>query len=310
MRSRKRTSRVGQHGFYHNGVRCVAKRKILVQLDSDRYPSAFDSIVAVDAGADHILRYGDVHLDAVRELVFGTIFTRGGSDLASTAIFIGGSNVSAGQEILKRVLDAFIGPLRVSVMLDPGGANTTASAAVLTAGNHVSLADSVAVVLGGTGPVGSRAARLLARQGATVRIVSRSAARAEATCRNVRDVVPRAEVSGWETDTPDPPKGLLEGASIVIAAGAPGVTLLSKQALARADGVKVAVDLNAVPPLGIEGIEVTDSSAQRGSLVSYGAVGVGALKMRLHKRALRELFSRNDHVLDVDQIYDMALQSE
>jgi len=287
----------------------VAKRKILVQLDSDRYPSAFDSIVAVDAGADHILRYADIRPDAVRALVFGAIFTRGGSDLASTAIFIGGSDVSAGQEIMTRVVDAFIGPLRVSVMLDPGGANTTASAAVLTAGEHVPLAESVAVVLGGTGPVGSRAARLLARQGAAVRIASRSAARAEATCRDVRAVTPRADVSGWQIDMPDPPEALLEGASIVIAAGAPGVTLLSEQALARAASAKVAVDLNAVPPLGIEGIEVTDSSVQRGDRVCYGAVGVGAVKMRLHKTALRQLFARNDQVLDVDQIYDMALQS-
>jgi hypothetical protein len=32
--------------------------KILVQLDTDEYPSLFDRIVAYDAGADEVIGYG------------------------------------------------------------------------------------------------------------------------------------------------------------------------------------------------------------------------------------------------------------
>ena len=69
----------------------------------------------------------------VRDLVHGALFTRGGADLARTAIFVGGSDVEAAEAVLKAVTDVFFGGFRVSVMLDANGANTTASAAALAA---------------------------------------------------------------------------------------------------------------------------------------------------------------------------------
>jgi len=146
----------------------MSKSQILIQLDCDRHPSVFDAVVATDAGVDRLLQYGGIEPSDVRDLVHGAIFTRGPQELASTAIFIGGSNVKAGEELLAQTTRAFFGPMRVSVMLDANGANTTAAAAVLAAARHVELRGASAAVLGGTGPVGQRAARLLARQGATV----------------------------------------------------------------------------------------------------------------------------------------------
>ena len=112
------------------------KRKILIQLDSDPHPSVFDRVVAVDAGADDIFSHAGVKLDQVQGLVHGAIFTRGPKDLKRTAIFVGGSDVAAGEallhEALKHMIPAF--GLRVSIMLDANGANTTAAAAVRTAG--------------------------------------------------------------------------------------------------------------------------------------------------------------------------------
>src|SRR6187402_2675763 len=106
-------------------------RKLLLQLDSSRLPSAFDQVVAYDAGADEIMSYGGVTEGDVRDLVHGCIFTRGPKDLHHTAVWIGGSNMSAGEQLLALTLDAFFGPLRVSVMLDSNGSNTTAVAAVV-----------------------------------------------------------------------------------------------------------------------------------------------------------------------------------
>src|SRR5712675_2481138 len=96
-------------------------RKLLLQLDTSPRPSVFDRIVALDAGADEVMSYGGITDDAVRDLVHGTIFTRGPKDLHNTAIFIGGTDMAAGERLLKVVTDTFFGPMRVSVMLDSNG---------------------------------------------------------------------------------------------------------------------------------------------------------------------------------------------
>src|SRR5215213_8688931 len=113
--------------------------KILLCLDTDAQPSVFDAVVAVDAGADQLLRHGNVTPDAVRDLVYGAMFTRGPADLKNTAVFIGGADVAAGEQLLAKARECFFGPMRVSVMLDSNGANTTAAAAVLSARKHVQL---------------------------------------------------------------------------------------------------------------------------------------------------------------------------
>ncbi len=74
--------------------------------------------------------------------------------------------------------------------------------------------------------------------------------------------------------------------------------------------LKVAIDLNAVPPAGIEAIEVTDHAEQRGQAICYGAIGVGGLKMKIHKTAVAHLFSANDLVLDAEQIFSLGQQLE
>src|SRR6266516_2427581 len=173
----------------------MSKPKILIQLDSDPHPSVFDAVVATDAGVDRLLQYGGVEPSDVRDLVHGAIFTRGPQDLMNTAIFIGGSSVKVGEELLKQATAAFFGPLRVSVLLDANGANTTAAAAVLAAAKHVELRGATATVLGGTGPVGERAARLLARQGANVQVASRSYGRANEVCARIAKQIPEAKLA-------------------------------------------------------------------------------------------------------------------
>ena len=76
-------------------------KKLLLQLDSDKFASVFDAITAYDAGVDHVLQYGGVTPDDVRDLVYGAMFTRGGDDLKNSAVFIGGSDVATGEAMLK-----------------------------------------------------------------------------------------------------------------------------------------------------------------------------------------------------------------
>lgn len=288
----------------------MSKPRILVQLDSDPHASLFDAVVAVDAEVDHLLQYHSVLPEAVRELVHGAMFTRGPQDLRHTAIFIGGSNVAQGEELLRAVTHCFFGPMRVSVMLDSHGANTTAAAAVLAAGRHVDLAQTAALVLAATGPVGQRAVRLLVRSGCAVRVGSRELSRAEAVCEEVGRSIPTARLSPHATSTAEETVAALEGVGVVIAAGAAGCQLLPAELRSQARSLRVAVDLNAVPPAGIGGIEVMDKAVPREGVICYGAVGVGGTKMKIHKAAVQRLFDSNDRVLDAEEIFELGRELE
>lgn len=281
----------------------MTKRKILIQLDSDPHASVFDAVVAVDAGVDHLLQYANVEPERVRDLVHGAMFTRGPKDLASTAIFVGGSNVAAGEALLKQVTKCFFGPMRVSVLLDANGANTTAAAAVLAAAKHVDLSGATATVLAATGPVGQRAARLLARQGASVRVASRSLAKARDVGAHITSLIPEAKLTPVETTSAESVSQAIAGAQVVIAAGAAGVELLSREVRIAAKELKVAIDLNAVPPVGIAGIEPMDKAADRDGVMAYGALGVGGTKMKIHRAALQRLFTASDQVLDAEEVF-------
>jgi hypothetical protein len=281
----------------------MSKPKILIQLDPDPHASVFDAVVAIDAGVEQLLQYHSVEPARVRDLVHGAMFTRGVPDLHNTAIFIGGSDVAAGEALLEKVQGCFFGPMRVSVMLDANGANTTAAAAVLAAARHVPLAGATALVLAATGPVGQRVVRLLAREGASVHVASRSVQRAEQVCEQVAAVVDHASLVACSTASPTDTAHVLKGAQIVIAAGAAGVELLSAEARRRSATLKVAIDLNAVPPAGIGGIEVMDKAVSRDGAVCYGAIGVGGTKMKIHKAAINKLFLANDQVLDAEAIF-------
>lgn len=277
-------------------------KTILFQLDTDPHPSSFDRVVAVDAGVEELFSYGGVTPDNVESLVHGAMFTRGPSDLQNTAIFIGGSDVAAGQALLEKVQSVFFGPMRVSVMMDSNGSNTTAAAAVLAAAKHLTLPETEALVLGGTGPVGLRAAQLLAMEGAHVRLASRSRDRAAAACERIVSHIPDAKLTPCASDDAE----VMTGVQLIIAAGAAGVQFLSAAQRSAIDGLQVAIDLNAVPPLGLEGIEVFDKAVEKEGHVCYGAIGVGGTKMKIHKAAVRRLFESNDQTLDTEAIYRLG----
>jgi hypothetical protein len=284
----------------------MSQPKILIQLDGDEQPSVFDGVVAVDAGVEHLFRHGGVRPEQVEGLVHGAIFTRGMEHLRRTAVFVGGSNVAAGETLLTAVLKSFFGPFRVSVMLDANGANTTAAAAVLAAARHLELAGATALVLGGTGPVGQRVVRLLAGCGAEVRVGSRSAERAAEVVAKIQQRLPGARMSPHATGASAQTSAALAGAALVVAAGAAGVELLSADARRACRSLRVAIDLNAVPPLGLGEVQATDKAIDRDGAKCYGALGVGGTKMKIHRAAVRRLFQSNDQVLDAEEIFALG----
>jgi methylenetetrahydrofolate/methylenetetrahydromethanopterin dehydrogenase (NADP+) len=283
-------------------------KKVLIQLDTDEHPSPFDAIVAHDAGVDVLLSHGGVAPDDVKDLVQGAIFTRGPDDLSSTAVWVGGSDATAGEKVLEAVQGAFFGPFRVSAMLDSDGCNTTAATAIALIAKDGDLRGKRAVILG-VGPVGLRSAVLLEQEGADVIAVTIPADVLGTDSYHRPRGLAVAERLGLEAHEPadrSEMEAALQGASIVLASGPAGVQLLRHDVWSTNPTVELLIDYNAAEPLGIEGIEATDDLVERDGKRVLGALGVGGPKMKTHKACVRRLFEANDVVLNADGVYAVA----
>ena len=146
-------------------------KKILIQLDTDQHPSSFDAIAAYDADVDVVLGFGEITAENLADVVQGAIFPRGPDGLASTAFWVGGSNVRDGEAVFGAARELFFKPFNASIMLDSDGSNTTAAAAVARVRGAVDLKGAKAAVIG-VGPVGLRTAELLRREGAEVTMLT------------------------------------------------------------------------------------------------------------------------------------------
>jgi len=282
-------------------------KKLLLHLDSDAIPSTFDQVVAYDAGVDNIIAYGGITRDNVASHVHGMIFTRGGKNLKNSAIFIGGSNVTASEMVGHAVKQAFFGPVSVSVMLDPNGSNTTAAAVVRKVLTDYDITDKKVVIIG-SGPVGQRAALFLVKEGAgEVIITSRDITRSKAIARQMKRAYD-VEVTAAETRNEESVESLLKGAHVAIACGPAGVCVIPKRAWLNNDTLEVIADVNALPPLGVTGIEVMDNGIEKDGIRFYGAIAIGNFKMKIHRNAVQSLYASHDQFLDETTIYDIASQ--
>ena len=301
-------------------------RKILIQLDSDKFASTFDAIVAYDAGADVVQSYGAVTPADVRGLVLSAFFTRGVPDLKNLAIWIGGSEVETGEQLLKEARRTFFGPFNLSVMLDSNGCNTTASTAIAKLARQADLRGKNALIVG-PGPVGLRAAVLLA--GAGCRACLSSIPAQLLGDRFNRDLAQRTLEGGRKAaqafhsgpsagaggilrveDAPDLSglERLLQKAEILVAAGPAGLRMFPLVSWSRRPALKWLLDFNLTEPSGIEGIQPIDDFAEYDGKYALGALAIGNPKMKVHKACVAGLFERNDLVLDIEGVYSIARQ--
>jgi methylenetetrahydrofolate/methylenetetrahydromethanopterin dehydrogenase (NADP+) len=280
-------------------------KKLLYQFDTDALPSVFDNVVGFDGGADHVLAYGGVNAANAGALTEGAIFTRSPKDKKNTAIFVGGADMLEGQAVLAAIQRKFFGKFRVSIMFDCNGSNTTAAAAVAWLAHGRDLAGKRAVVLAGSGPVGQRAAALLAREGAQVAITGRKRAVVQTACDSIKARFGMT-VQAIEAPTHAERGAALQGAQILLATGASGVTLLEAGQWQENTSLELIADANAAPPPGIEGVGLNDKGASNHGKVVFGALGFGALKLALHRVCIARLFEQNDLVLDAEEIYEIA----
>jgi len=284
-------------------------KKVLLQLDTNEQPSPFDAIVAHDADVDVLLSHAGVKADGVRGLVQDAFFTRGVDDLRTIAVWVGGRDVAAGEEVFAQVQKAFFGPFRVSVMLDSNGCNTTAATTIARIAKARSLADGRAAVLG-LGAVGLRSGVLLKKEGCEVAVAAlpadlfgddrpyrrpRGLEAAQQLGLEVREPTDRAEL-----------EAMLDGAQIVLCAGPAGVQVLRRDFWTQHPTIELLADYNAAEPLGIEGTEATDNLAEYEGKLVLGALAIGGPKMKVHRACVRRLFESNDQVLDTDAVYAVA----
>jgi len=258
--------------------------------------SPFDVNMAADAGYQVLTPYCNVTLEGIAGLTQDAIFSRGPKGAARTGIFIGGRDVMLAEDMFERARKAMVPPFVVSVCADPSGAYTTAAAmvacteAALRSGGKGGLGDMQVLLLGGTGPVGRIAGVLCAREGARVSLGSRKGADAEQAAAATGERFGVA-LQGASTGSPEDLRAALAKADVVMGVAAAGVQVASEADLAVARRLRVAVDINAVPPAGIAGLGAMDDAKPLAgtSAVGIGALAVGNVKYQVQHRLLARM---------------------
>lgn len=254
------------------------ERPVLYMLSPQRFMSPFDCNMALDSGYAVVLPYADVGTKDVAALVQDAIFSRPPN--ARTGIFIGGKDITLALAMMNAARQAMVPSFEVSVFADPGGSFTTAAAMVARVENVLArsfgrgLNGLRVAVFGATGVVGFASAVIAANEGARVSIVAHDRlAPLSASADYAADTfnVPLTPVLG---NTDALKAKILRTSDVVFTAGPAGVNILTRRQLARAPGLLVAADVNAVQPYGIEGMDLFMNGAP---LPGCSTLGVGAL---------------------------------
>jgi methylene-tetrahydromethanopterin dehydrogenase len=274
----------------------MEKRSILHMFDPMPHNSPFDINMAMDAGYDVMMPYSNVKLEDVHGLVQDAIFSRGPAGVKLTGIFIGGRNLGLAMDMMECAKKAMVPPFEVSVFADPSGAFTTAAALVACVEKQLkekhgkTLGDCHGVVFGGTGSVGIATGIIASLAGADITLtdhLSVDTALAVAKEYNARF---GCSLKGTLASSEADKARLLAHADIVFCTSKAGIQVINADVLEDAKQLKVAGDVNAVPPLGIEGIKRSDMGTPLIHAVnSKGAVGIGALAIGNIKYQLQNL---------------------
>ncbi len=294
----------------------MEKPFILHMLTTAKNLSPFDVNMALDAGWVSAVPYINVEPSEVRGLVQDAIFSRSPKGLKRTGIFIGGRETKQAMDMLKLAKNSMVPPFEVSVFADPSGAFTTAAGMVaivektLMEKFDTTLEGKNILALGGTGPVGQAAAVIAAKAGANVRIIGRQLSKAERIAELCSEEFADGEITisaGADADKGE----YIQTTDVVFATGAAGIQLLNKEHIAAAAQLKVAADVNAVPPAGIAGVDAFDNGkAIEGSVsgaVGIGALAIGNVKYQAQNRLLRKMLEAEKPIyLHFEHAFEVA----
>jgi methylene-tetrahydromethanopterin dehydrogenase len=290
---------------------------LLFYLDTDVKASPFDICMAYDVGYDAVIPYENVTPEDANLIVQDALLSRGPKGVKHTAFLIGGKNAERAEEVFKAVKDAMFPPFKTSIVVDPAGAYTTAAAMVakiesaLLESKLGELKDKTCAILG-TGAVGQIAAVLLAKMGCNVMIVSLNPKRVDGKehAENMARLLAKdhgVQVQGIFAPTPASKIEVLKKADVVMCAGVKGVRLVDKEMLNELKHIKVLLDINAVPPFGVEGIELNDDMREMmPGIFTIGALTVGSLKHKVEKEILKEARNNGKEVYNYNIALPMA----
>jgi methylene-tetrahydromethanopterin dehydrogenase len=294
----------------------MEKPYILHMLTTAKNLSPFDVNMAMDAGWVSAVPYINVEPGEIQGLVQDAIFSRSAKNLKRTAIFIGGRDTKQAMDMLKMAKQAMVPPFEVSVFADPSGAFTTAAGMMATVERELmtkfntSLAGKNMLALGGTGPVGQAAAVIAAKAGAHVRIIGRQLEKAQQIANMCNIEFGEGNITitaGADADKAE----YIKTADIVVATGAAGIELLSAELVASAPQLKVAADVNAVPPAGIAGVDAFHNGApisgSNSGAVGIGALAIGNVKYQAQNRLLKKMIETDKPIyLHFEHAFEVA----
>ena len=284
----------------------MEKASILHLFTAAKNASPFDINMAYDAGFDKIVPYTNVELAEVAGLTQDAIFSRSPSGVKREGIFIGGRDIDLAMQMLDTAKKSMFAPFACSVFADPSGAFTTAAAMIAKVETHLKakfaegLHGKTLSVFGATGPVGGCAAIIAAKQGAHVQLVAHnSVARVESkAARWNSEYQINLQVVDGSTDAKK--ADTLAQAEIVISGAAAGVQVITQAQLIMAKRVKIVADVNAVPPNGVQGVDVGyDGVLLAGTpIYGIGAMAIGQLKYATQHQLLKQMLSHDKQQQD------------
>jgi methylene-tetrahydromethanopterin dehydrogenase len=290
-------------------------RKVFIFLDTDKHASPFDILTTIDVFPETtIIKYENVTAEDAERILYDAMFPRGPEGAKQTKVFINGRDFDLANEILARAKKCMFPPFELSVIIDPRGAYTTASAAVaktLKASlekNLGTLENKHVTVLAGTGPVGQTAARLYASEKAEVVITSRLVERASSVAAKINEEFDNEKVRGFQAQNTEDVGTAIADAEIILSAGAAGIELLP-QAVLKEKGkkCKIVADINAIPPLGVTGLDSnTDGKEVLPGVMGIGALAIGKLKNKIEVALIKKAAEESKGIFDYKTAYELA----
>jgi len=297
----------------------MAKRSIMHMINPMEHNSPFDINMAVDAGYEVVIPYSNITLEKVAGITQDAIFSRGPAGVKKTGLFIGGRDIGLAMDMLDAAKKAMVPPFEMSVFADPSGAFTTAAALVACIERELKknfdkgLEGTRAVVFGGTGPVGLATAVIAAQQGAITTIVDHFSIDTSLALANEAKERYGVDLIGTTAASDADKARLISNADVVFCTAKAGVQVLNASVLEDAKQLKVVGDVNAVAPLGVEGLGLMDSgeplvhATNCPGAVGVGALAVGNVKYQLQNTLLEEtLIAEKPVYLDFRNAFDGA----
>jgi len=295
------------------------KPYILHAISPTKFVSPFDVNMAYDSGFDKVSTYTNVEMDDINDLVQDIVFSRHPNDCKKTGLFIAGEDDEKAIEMMEKAKKAMVPPFEISIFADPAGSFTTAAAMIgcvkklLKGKFKTDLKDKVLQIVGAKGIVGGACAVIAAQEGAKVGMVIHREGAIEPIEKRIKNYKEKYKVNlnAIMGISDDEKTKMSENADIILCAAKAGAEALLKKHFSSAKNLKIVSDVNAVPPPGMEGLEVNfNGDAIRGTKIyGIGALAVGQIKAQVQHKLLKLMCESGKPVfLDFREAFKIAEQ--